>query len=142
MHHIKTGIQAREIMDKNFPIIDSSLPLIKCVRKMNKKHEACLVVKNGNFFGILGTEDILRGFMYGNDKNALIENIKIRKNFVVVRPESDVYQTLSLMKKNNIDFIVVKSKKNFLGLITKKEIADIEPLLFENLKKFDKTPIS
>lgn len=133
MHSIKTGIVAREIMDRNFPIVDSSLPLIKCVKKMNNKHEACLVIKNGNFSGVLGNEDILRGFMYGKDKEATIDKIKIRKNFAVVHPKTDVYKTLLLMRKNNIDFIIVKNKNNFLGLITKKEIADIEPLLFENL---------
>jgi len=34
MHHIKTGIRAREIMNRNFPIIDSSVPLVTCVKKM------------------------------------------------------------------------------------------------------------
>ena len=133
MHHIKTGIFAREIMDKNFPIMDSSLPLIKCVKKMNNKHEACLIIKQGNFSGILGYDDILRGFIYGKDKDAIIEKIRIRKNFAIVRPNSDVYGTLLLMKENDIDFILVKKNKNFLGLITKKEIADIEPILFENI---------
>jgi predicted transcriptional regulator len=133
MHHIKTGIAAREIMDKNFPIIDSSLSLIKCVKKMNHKHEACLVIKNGNFSGVLGHDDILRGFMYGKNKNATVDQVNIKKEFAIVRPNSDVYNTLLLMKENGIDFILVKEKRNFLGLITKKEIAEIEPILFEEL---------
>lgn len=133
MHHIKTGISAREIMDKNFPIIDSSLSLMTCVKKMNNKHEACLVIKNGNFSGILGHDDILRGFMYGKNKNATIDQINIKKEFAIVRPESDIYRTLLLMKENSIDFILVKEGKNFNGLITKREIADIEPILFEDL---------
>lgn len=133
MHHIKTGILAREIMDKNFPIVDDSLPLIACVKKMSKKHEACLIIRQGNFSGILGYNDILRGFMYGKDKDAKIGKITIRKNFAIVKPESDVYSTLLLMKKDKIDFVLVKKGKNFLGLITKKEIADVEPILFENI---------
>lgn len=135
MHHIKTGILAREIMDKNFPMLDSSLPLVNCVKKMSNRHEACLVIKDGNFSGILGNDDILRGFMYGKDKEATIDKVKIKKNFKVVSSDSDVYRTLLLMKKNNIDFVVVKEKNNFIGLITKKEIADIEPILFEDLTK-------
>ena len=133
MHHIKTGILAREIMDKNFPIVDDSLPLIKCMKKMSNRHEACLIIRQGNFSGILGHDDILRGFMYGRNKDAKIENIHIRKNFAIVNPESDVYGTLTLMKEGDIDFILVKKDKNFLGLITKKEIADVEPTLFENI---------
>lgn len=133
MEEIKTGIYAREIMNKDFPIIDSSLSLIKCVKKLNKRDEACLVIKNGNFCGVLGHDDLLRGFMYGKDKEATIDKIKIKRNFAIVSPETDVYETLLLMKKNNIDFVVVKNKNNFLGLITKKEIVDIEPVLFENV---------
>ncbi len=133
MHHVKIGIKAREIMDRNFPIVDSSQPLISCVKRMNNKHEACLVIKKGNFSGVLSGEDILRGFMYGKDRDAPIEKVEMKKNFMIVNPESDVYKTLSLMQEDEIDFIVVKDKHNFLGLITKREIADIEPLLFDNL---------
>jgi predicted transcriptional regulator len=135
MHHIKTGILAREVMNKNFPIIDSSQPLINCVKKMNKKHEACLVIKDGKFSGVLGHDDLLRGFMYSKDKNAKIDKIKIKKNFEIVRPESDVYNTLLLMRENDVDFVIVKNKDNFVGLITKKEIADIEPILFEDFQR-------
>ena len=133
MRHVKTGIMAREIMNKDFPILDASLPLIKCVKKMSNRHEACLVVKDGKFSGILGNDDILRGFMYGKDKEAKIETLKFKNNFAVVKPNSDIYKTLVLMNENNVDFVLVKDKKNFLGLITKREIADIEPILFENI---------
>lgn len=133
MHHIKTGILVREIMNRNFPIIDSSLPLIKCVKRMNNKHEACLIVKRGYFYGILGYDDILRGFMYGNDKDATIDEIKIRKNFAVVEPDSDIYKVIVLMRNSRTDFILVKQKEKFLGIVTKKEIANIEPDLFESL---------
>jgi len=128
MQDFKTGITAGEIMDKNFPIIDSSLPLIKCVKKLNKNNEACLVVKNGYFSGVLGHDEILRGFMYNKDKEMLIEKMKINKNYVVVGPNSDLFETLLLMKENKANFVVVKRGKNFLGLITKKEIADVEIL--------------
>jgi len=135
MNHIKTGISAKEIMNKNFPIVDTSLPLIKCAKKMNKEHEACLVIKNGDFYGILENNDILRSFAHGKDKDAKIENIKIKKNFAVVQPNSDVYKTLLLMKQENINFVLVKDNMNFLGIITKKELADIEPLLFEDFNE-------
>lgn len=135
MQDIKTSIMAKEIMDKNFPILDVSVPLIKCVRKMNNEHGACLVTKDGNFCGVLGSKDVLREFMYGKNKEAKIEKIKINGNFAIVEPELDVYETISLMKRNNIDFVLVKNKNNFLGLITKQEIADIEPILFDEIAK-------
>ena len=123
----KTGVLVKQIMDRNFPIIDVSVPLIRCVKRMSNKHEACIVVKNGYFYGVLGFNEILRGFMFGKDKDATIEEVKIRKNFAIVNPGSDVYKTLLLMRKNNTDFILVKQGKDFLGIISKKEIVDIEP---------------
>jgi predicted transcriptional regulator len=120
MQNIIQEMHAREIMDKDFPIVDSSLPLIKCVESMNKGHEACFVIKNGNFYRVLGKDTLLRGLMYCNDKEATIEKIKIKKNFAVVSPNSGVAKTISLMKKKNVDFIVVKSKKKFFRADYKK----------------------
>lgn len=59
MHHIKTGITAREIMNKNFPIIDSSPPLKARIKKMNHEHGACLIIKGGNFLGIISKNEIV-----------------------------------------------------------------------------------
>jgi predicted transcriptional regulator len=129
MQDIKTGITAREIMDKNFPIVDSSLPLIKCVKRLNKDNEACLIVKNGYFSGVLGHDELLRGLMYSKNKGALVGKMVINKDYIVVGPDSDLFETLLLMKENKANFAVVKRGKNFLGLITKKEIADVEPVL-------------
>ena len=131
----KTGVLVKEVMNRKFPILDSSMPLMRCVKKMNKKHEACLIIKKGYFYGVLGFNDILRSFMYGKDKYASIDEIKIRKNFAVVKPDSDIYKTILLMKRNDIDFIVVKDRGSFLGLVTKKEIVNVEPELFDNLEK-------
>jgi predicted transcriptional regulator len=133
MRNFKTGITAGEVMNRNFAIVDSSLLLIDCVRKIKKKQEACLVIKNGYFSGVLGQDEILRGFVYGKDKAAKIDKIRIGRNYVVVPPDSDIYETISLMNDSNVDFAVVKRKDRYIGLITKKEIADVEPLLFEEI---------
>ena len=77
----------------------------------------------------------MREFIYGKDKDAKIEKIRIKRNFAIVNPNSDVYKSLLLMRKKNIDFVIVKNKKNFLGLITKKEITDIEPFLFDTIRE-------
>ena len=134
MQTTKTGITAGEIMDKNFPIIDSSMPLLKCVKKLDKDNEACIIVKNGYFFGVLAHDEILRGLMYSKNKDAVIEKMKINKNYIIVSPDADLVETLLSMKENQANFAVVKRGKNFLGLITKKEIAEVAPLLFEEIK--------
>ncbi len=120
-------------MNKDFLIVDSSLPLIQCVKGIKKGDEACLVMKNGYFSGVLGHDEILRGFVYGKDVDANIDEIKIERNYVVVSPESDIHETIMLMNDWNVDFAVVKRNDRYIGLITKKEIADVEPLLFEEM---------
>lgn len=135
MHSFKTGVPAREIMDENFLIIDSSLPLMKCVKEMNHTHEACFVLKDGNFFGIAGNEDIIKGVIRSKSKNPTLKDIILRKNFAIVSPGSDVFKSLLLLKQKNIDFVVVRGKGRILGLITKKEIANIASLLLENFDK-------
>ncbi len=127
-------IFAKDVMETNFPILDSSLPLIKCIEKLHKQG-VCLIVKDGYFQGLLDGEDILRGLMYKKDKNSTIDKIKIKRNFEIVTSNSDIYETIGLMKERGVEFIVVKKGKNIMGVITKKEILDIEPLLFENLQR-------
>jgi hypothetical protein len=51
------------------------------------------------------------------------------KNFEIVGPGSDISQTINLAKDKNVDFILVKKKKNIVGIITKEIIEDLEPLL-------------
>lgn len=133
MEHLKTGITAGDVMNKNFPIVDSSLPLIKCVKKIKKKQDACLIVKDGYFSGVLGHDEILRGFIYGKDKEARIENIDVERNYVIVSPDSDIYEAINLMNDSEVDFAVVKRGEKYVGLITKKELTDVEPLLFEEI---------
>ena len=36
-------------LKRDFPIIDVSMPLIKCIKKLDKKHEACIIIRRGNF---------------------------------------------------------------------------------------------
>ncbi|MFH1307568.1 MAG: CBS domain-containing protein [archaeon] len=131
---MKIGIQAREIMNEDFPIVDSSLTLDKCVKSLGRNNEACIVVKQGYFHSILGYDDLLRGFMERKDNSAKISDISIEENFRVVGPDKDIIEIIELMNSNNTEFIVVKDSKKILGLITKKDIIDIEPLLFDSIK--------
>jgi len=135
MYDIKTGIRVKDVMDKKFPILDISIPLIRCIKKINHQHEACIIVRDGKFYGVLGYDDLLRGFMYGRDKDSRIEDIKITNNYETVTPDLDVHKTLELINKTGKDFVLVKDKDHFVGLVTKREIIDVGPELFLNVKE-------
>jgi predicted transcriptional regulator len=64
-------------------------------------------------------------------KNLLIlDSAKIERNFIIVDSKSDLSDTMSLMKEKNAEIVLVKKNKVLVGIITKKEIDYIEPLLF------------
>ncbi len=131
---MEVGIKAWEIMEEKFPIIDSSLTIEKVMKKLNS-NEACLVINNGVMHSILSNEDILKAYLKNNkDKKTAIKNIKSNQNFLIVSPETDVGKIIDLMKDYETDFVIVKSFDR-IGLITKKEITEINQELFDNLFK-------
>ncbi|MFH1500366.1 MAG: CBS domain-containing protein [archaeon] len=131
---MKSGIIAKEIMEEEFPIIDSTISLEKVVKSLGRNHEACVVLRNGYFCTVLGFEDLLRGFMNRKHINTSLDEIQIEKKFKIVGPGKDVVDILEIMNKSNAEFILVRDKQNILGLITKKDIMEIEPLLFEGVE--------
>jgi len=60
-----------------------------------------------------------------------LEFPRLRRNFQIVDTNSDISEVISLMEEKNADLILVKKNKKIVGIITKKEIIDIKPLLFE-----------
>ncbi len=130
---MELGIKAREIMNENFPIFDSSLDLESCIRDMNKQ-EACVVLHNGFFYSILSYNDLLKAIFKKTRKNFKLKDTKSDKNFAVVKPDTDIFVIIKLMTNEKIDFVIVKDK-NFIGLITKKEVAEMNQLLFDKLEK-------
>jgi len=116
-------------MNEEFPLVDSSLTLEACMKKLNNKQEACIVLSKGDVHSILSYEELLKAFLKRNKKDMKLEEIKSNKNFVVVNPETDVYEIIKIIRKGK-NFVVVKDK-NIVGLITKKEIAEINQMLFD-----------
>jgi len=134
---MKLGISANKIMQTKFPIVDINTPIEKCLKKLNSKNEACVVLKNGYFYTILSFNELIQGFLKRkNHKDSLQNlNIKIKRNFETIYPDTDISEAIKSMKHKNTDFIIVKNKNNILGLITKKEIIEIETLYLEEINE-------
>ena len=128
---MEIGIKACEIMNEDFPVFDSSITIKEAVRRLNKKYEACLVIEDGFFHSLLTYRDLLMAFF--QNKKSLGE-IKPEKTFVVVSPDTDSLEIIERMRDDKIDFVIVKDR-NFLGLITKKEIAEISQVIFDKVSR-------
>lgn len=131
---MELGIKAKEIMNDNFPILDSSLTLETCIKKLDNRYEGCIILDNGFIHNILSYDDLLEAFFERKTKNLKLKEIKARRNFAFIHPDVDVFDVINLMNKNKVDFIIVQNEKNF-GLITKKEISEISEFLFDKLGK-------
>jgi len=129
---MRTNIFLKEIMQTNFPIIDILVPLDKCLKKMNGK-ETAIVIENGSIKGVIDYDDLLRGVLQQDSlKEAVAKEILQKKSIKVLPAESDAYEALEHMNKG-VEFILVKENNSIIGLVTKQEIAEIEPLILETL---------
>ena len=59
---MKKNIFLRDVMERDFPILDFSVSLATCFKRMNGK-ETALVIKDGKFEGIVDYDDLLYGFL-------------------------------------------------------------------------------
>ncbi len=134
MQPLRTSFPIQSFMDKSFPILDSDVSIRNCIKRLNKRHEACIVTNQGYFYGVLGVDDILKGLIKeGLDKK--IKDIEITNNYSIVGPDSDIFDIAELMREEDVEFVVVKEKNRFLGIVTKKEMTSLESKLFDMIGK-------
>jgi predicted transcriptional regulator len=125
------GIKAKEIMESDFPILDSSMSIESCMKKLNNKHEACIVLDKGFIYSVIGYDALLKAFFKRKKKDEQIKNIKSEK-FAIIGPETDLFDIIILMTREKREFLIVKDE-NSVGLITKRGLTEVNPLLFEDL---------
>ena len=129
---MEIGIKAKDIMKQDFPILDSSLAIEACIKKLDG-YEACIVLHEGYLHSVVNYDDLLRAFLARKKKNLSLGEIKQGQKFVIVEPETDVIEIINLMQ-GKVDFVIVRDR-SLIGLITKKEIAEINQVLFDRLNK-------
>jgi predicted transcriptional regulator len=128
---MKFDIPVKEIMKTKFTIVPVSEKLTDCVKKMQKQN-VCLVIDRGDFIGIVSQKEILNGFLRGKEK---VKSILRDTDIGIIDSDSDLIDLFKLMNREKIDFVIVKNRGNIVGIVTKKEITKIEPVLFEIIQK-------
>jgi predicted transcriptional regulator len=127
-------MKAKEIMEKDFPLVDSSISIDEAIKKLDDKHEGCIVLKNGCLHTVLGYRDLIEGWLHRKRHKENIEKLGIQNNFRVVWPNTGTSKILQLMR--DTDFLVVRDNKKIIGLITKRDITKTPALLESYFKKF------
>ena len=129
---MKTGIKVLEAMTNKPITADQNISLQACAKKM-KEYDvgSLLITEDKKIIGIITEQDLVFKVL------ATALNVKkpvkdvMETKLVTVSPEKDIFETLELMKKNDIRQVPVKDKNEIIGLITLKDILKIEPQLFD-----------
>lgn len=119
-------------MDRNFPIIDSSATLQEAIKRLDRDHEAFIVIKEGRFYTLLDEDDLFRGIFNGSNSER-IEEISIEKHFKFVSLIEGIEKVLDLMKEGKTEFVLVKDKDKILGVISQKDIISMQEDLLKEI---------
>ncbi|MBW3003980.1 CBS domain-containing protein [Candidatus Woesearchaeota archaeon] len=132
---MKTGIQVAEAMTEVPVSVSPDTYLDECAKLMARMHVGSLIVKQGDdFLGIVTEQDFVRKAMAKNLPADLTKVKQIMKSeLITISPEKDIFEALELMGEENIRHLPVVDGKRFIGFITGKDILKIQPSLFEIL---------
>jgi signal-transduction protein with cAMP-binding, CBS, and nucleotidyltransferase domain len=131
-----TGYKVGEFMSREVMTLPSDALIMDCAVKMSEERIGCLVIKkDGKIEGIVTEQDLARKVMAKgvNPGEIKVEEI-MNKKIISIEPEKDLYDAVLLMGNNEIKHLPVISKGKLMGIITSKDIIQIEPSLIELLK--------
>ena len=129
---MKYNITVKEIMQNNFRIVDSSEPLTNCASLTGDKN-ACLIMHEGQFRGVLTPEKIIEGFLDGVN---MVEEVKFVKDLGMVDAKEDISYLINLFEKTNIKYILVKEDDNIIGLVSRDDLKKVAPLIVNSFLQY------
>ncbi|MBS3149012.1 CBS domain-containing protein [Candidatus Woesearchaeota archaeon] len=135
MLRFTTGYTVSDAMTRNPVVISPNKTLRDAAKMMAKEHVGALLVKDSKeIVGILTEQDIVRKGIAGQGNPAVKKVSAIMAmNLVTISPQEDIFEALRVMRDENIRHLPVMHQKEFVGLVTLKDILKIEPDLYEIL---------
>jgi CBS domain-containing protein len=131
---METGYKVSEIMIREVISVSPALNIIDCAREMADKEVGCLIVKeNGNLLGIVTEQDLARkALAKGVSPDKPVSDIMSR-DMKYIEPDRDIQDAMQLMGNNEIKHLPVISKGELVGIVTSKDIIQIQPGLIDLL---------
>jgi CBS domain-containing protein len=130
-------ISVGDLMTRNFISVRPTDSLHKCAKLMAKERLNSLVVTdNDHLVGILTSRDILWALSKkpGIDLRKISSIDIATRKLAVIKPSADISQALKKMKSSNFRRLPVLSKGQLIGVVTLRDILDIEPDLYTEMK--------
>ncbi len=147
---MKTGIKVCDAMTQHPITVSVNSNLKECAEVMSEKHVGALLINDGEgLVGIITEQDIVRKAVLNDLKPAETKARDIMETSLVkIKPDDDIRKAMKLMGQLNIRHLPVFKGKEFIGLLTTKDVLKIEPQLFEilaakiELKEEERKPIN
>lgn len=124
-----------EIMEKNIVFANSKDNLVSCAKQMAEKNIGCLIIKEEEkVVGIITKKDLARrGLAMEVDAKNTPASIIMSKKVISITPDKDIKEAMELMGNNEIRHLPVFSEDELTGIITSKDLIQIQPSLIELL---------
>ena len=133
---METGYSVSEVMVRDVITISPEASLLECAKKMADKKIGCLVVTaSTEVIGIITEQDLARKVL-AREINAKTTKVKeiMSSNIKTISPENDLYSAVQVMGNNEIKHLPVVIGRKLAGIITAKDIIQIQPGLIELLR--------
>ncbi len=131
---MKIGVKVGDIMTRNFVSAKPDISVINAVKLMVKKRVgSLLLVENEVLKGILTEKDVMWALSKKSKKDLadIQANNICAKKIITIKPSTDIYDAMRLMKKKKFRRLPVTIKKKVIGYLTLKDLLRIQPELFE-----------
>lgn len=147
---METGYKVCDAMTEQPITVPPSTLLDRAAQIMAEHHVGALVVKDASgMLGIVTEQDFVRKAIAPglNVAQTPVKSIMVT-NLHTISPEADVFEALIAMRDFNIRHLLVMHEKQFVGLLTLKDILKIQPQLFEllvdkiELREAERKPIN
>jgi len=133
------NITVADVMTREPVTIDPNKNLLECAKTMIKKRVGSLLIVNEKrLVGFVSEKDILWALVKKSKKDlSSIKAIDISpKKIATIRPSSSIEEALKKMKKLKFERLPVIHEKEFIGIITAKDILNFHPEFYPELEEF------
>jgi len=108
----------------------------ECASLMLKKGVGSLIVeKDGKLAGIITEKDVVKCVARGCD----ISKVKVKKVMTkkvhTIGPNDDLFKAMQRMKDKKVRRLPVVKKKKIVGMLTEKDLLNVQPELYDILKE-------
>jgi len=121
------NIPIRQFVTKRLIGINKNSTIQEAAKKMDDLNVGSLVVlENKKIVGFFTVSDILRKVVAkGKKPDILVEKIMI-SSLITADINSSVRDSLEIMAKNNIKHLLIKKNEEIIGILTYKDLMDID----------------